>query len=106
MKKSVYYGLRNVWTSRSIKVTASVLLMALLLTSFLMLGVTATGTDVAPPMGSEQVVTVANGDTLWAIAGRVSDDSEDTGYIVFKIKQRNGLTSSTIHPGQQLIVPE
>lgn len=106
MNKTGYQGLRNVWTSRTIKVTASLLLMALLLTSFLMLGVMATGTSVAPPSGEEAIVTVASGDTLWAIAGRVSDDSEDIRYVVFKIKDRNGLDSSTIHPGQQLIIPE
>ena len=54
---------------------------------------------------NEVFVTVNSGDTLWSIASNHYDYIEDTGYAVYLIKQRNQLTSSTIMPGDQLVLP-
>ncbi|MEK3881335.1 LysM peptidoglycan-binding domain-containing protein [Paenibacillus sp. PL2-23] len=50
-------------------------------------------------------MTVGSGDTLWSIASRHAEAGDDIGYLVYRIKQRNGLENVTIHPGQQLIIP-
>jgi LysM repeat protein len=56
----------------------------------------------AEPAG---VYTVEAGDTLWEIAAARTADGEDVRRTVMEIKAYNGLTSSLIVPGQELLVP-
>ncbi len=53
----------------------------------------------------EYTVTVAQGDTLWDIAGRHTEAQEDVREVVFRIAQANKLKSKTVYPGQILKVP-
>ena len=52
-----------------------------------------------------EVVTVMPGDTLTSIAERHSDGEVDTESVVNWIRERNGLESSSLVPGQVLEVP-
>jgi len=84
---------------------ASLMVIALIVTSFYLITAKAgSSSDDAIHQG-EQIVTVSTGDTLWNIASR-HYDVRDKNYVVFLIKQRNGLTNDVIKPGQQLILPE
>ncbi|WP_186445718.1 LysM peptidoglycan-binding domain-containing protein [Paenibacillus cremeus] len=50
-------------------------------------------------------VTVESGDTLWSIASEHVAKGQDVREYVFKLKQVNGLSSSTVHEGQKLLLP-
>lgn len=56
----------------------------------------------------EETYRVKSGDSLWAISGRYCPDSVDRREWVDEVQALNGLTSSTIYPGQRLtvLVPE
>ena len=56
----------------------------------------------APP--APRVVTVAPGDTLWSIAGRVAPDTDPRAEVA-ALQQRNRLTGVDLVPGQLLRVP-
>lgn len=49
-------------------------------------------------------VNVQEGDSLWAIA-QATAPTADPREVVMEIRELNGLTSNTIHPGQVLVVP-
>ncbi|MDF2630258.1 MAG: hypothetical protein K0R39_4089 [Symbiobacteriaceae bacterium] len=49
--------------------------------------------------------TVGYGDTLWAIAEQYNQGGDVRDAIV-AIKRANHLTSATVHPGQELIIPK
>jgi len=53
--------------------------------------------------GRERRYTVQVGDTLWSIAaaGYPGDPREG----VWKLQRRNGLTGTTIVPGQRIVLP-
>jgi nucleoid-associated protein YgaU len=53
--------------------------------------------------GPEQSYSVKPGDTLWSIAERTFAGDPREG--VWKLRERNGLDSATIVPGQVLLVP-
>lgn len=57
------------------------------------------------PVYKEYTVTVADGETLWDIAGRHTEEREDVREVIFRIAQANKLKSKTIYPGQVLKVP-
>ena len=59
---------------------------------------------VAPRVVTTQTVTVAQGDSLWAIAQRTSPQS-DPREVVTAIRELNGMRSNVIHPGQVLLIP-
>ena len=48
---------------------------------------------------------VAEGETLWEIAGRHTEAREDVREVIFRIEQANKLNSKHIYPGQVLKVP-
>jgi LysM repeat protein len=53
--------------------------------------------------GPEQRYVVKPADTLWTIAARTY--AGDTRAGVWKLEQRNHLTSATLVPGQTLVLP-
>ncbi|MHA7963346.1 LysM peptidoglycan-binding domain-containing protein [Paenibacillus sp. CAU 1782] len=89
-----------------LKAIVSAVLFAVLSTCFLIAVTNALPETVAEPSGNEIVIAVGSGDTLWGIAGRHSDGGQDIRYVVHMIKERNGLQTSAIMPGQRLILPE
>jgi LysM repeat protein len=85
-------------------IISTVVLAVLLLAS----SVRAVGPPDAPPTdGPTDAVayTVAAGDTLWAIAGRLAGPGQDRRPVVSEIRRINALEGSLIHPGQTLLVP-
>lgn len=50
-------------------------------------------------------VTVQPGDTLWRIAAQYSNDQQDIREVIWTIKRYNHLRSSTLYPGQTLVLP-
>lgn len=57
------------------------------------------------PVYKEYTVTVAEGETLWEIAGRHTEAREDVREVIIRIEQANKLNSKHIYPGQVLRVP-
>ena len=53
--------------------------------------------------GPERRYVVKPADTLWAIALR--DYGGDPREAVWEIRERNGLTGTTVQPGQLLVLP-
>lgn len=55
------------------------------------------------PGSAPSVVEVQPGDTLWSIARRVAPDA-DTRLVVADLQRRNGLSDTSVVPGQCLVV--
>jgi Uncharacterized protein containing LysM domain len=88
----------------ALKLLAAAALFLLVFTGLSLAGTSASG-DITRPAEGETVFTVGSGDTLWSIANH-HFDNQDTGFVVFAIKERNRLSNSTIFPGQVLIIPK
>ena len=71
----------------------------------LLLGVIAVGLAARTThgAGSERSYVVKPTDTLWSIAARTY--AGDTREGVWRLEQRNHLSSETLRPGQKLILP-
>ena len=93
-------GLRLTARGRRLVVGAAVLLAAAI-------GFAGGRADAAPALaeGSVVEVAVAQGDTLWAIAGRVTAPGEDRRDVVRRIEQLNGMTSAALVAGDVIAVP-
>lgn len=89
-------------TRPQLSVQLSVLL-ATVCVVFLLIG-GAADAEVPPGPATEHVV--AAGDSLWEIATEYVADGEDVRPLIQAIKERSGLTSSTLQPGQVLHIPE
>ncbi|MDQ0058038.1 LysM peptidoglycan-binding domain-containing protein [Paenibacillus harenae] len=89
----------------AIKLIVCAMLFVLLFTSFLLMGTNASGSQNTVEAVNEELVTVYTGDTLWAIANRFAGDEEDVRYVIYLIKERNGLESTNLYPGQKLVIP-
>lgn len=91
----------NARTRVAVLLTSVGLVLALLFT--LTVSASADPSGDLPP-GERVVHLVRQGDTLWDIA-LAHLDGGDVRDLVAHIKQLNGLSSSLILPGQQLLVP-
>lgn len=49
--------------------------------------------------------TVGHGDSLWAIAEQYNQGG-DVRDVMIAIRRANHLTSSIVHPGQELVIPK
>ncbi|MFC5999003.1 LysM peptidoglycan-binding domain-containing protein [Quadrisphaera sp. GCM10027208] len=61
------------------------------------------GPDAAPP--PMDTVVVLPGDTLWGIASGVAAPGEDVRDVIVEIRTLNGLSTSAVNVGQELLVP-
>ena len=53
-----------------------------------------------------QQVVVHGGDTLWAIAGRWTEEGEDVRAVIYRICEANKLEGNAyLMPGQKLVMP-
>ncbi len=58
-----------------------------------------------PVVGPPPVAVVGPHDTLWSIAAR-HDPGRSPGAVVAEIRRLNGLSGSTVHPGEELVLPQ
>ncbi len=85
---------------------ASAVLAGVIVTQLLG-GSSAAGDVGGGETAARQVVTVARGDNLWSLAGRLdSGRMRDRRAIVAQIVELNGLAGDRIYVGQQLVVPD
>jgi LysM repeat protein len=97
--------LRLTRRGRRLARTAIVLLAVL---AALLLSVASRQTPVqagtGPATSATTTVVVQPGQTLWTVARSLSPDA-DARETVARIQELNGLTGSSVRPGQSLIVP-
>ncbi len=89
-------------TRPQLSVQLSVLLAIVVSVSLLIGGAADAGEPPAPAV--EYVVGA--GDTLWDVASRYVAPGEDVRAVIAAIKDRSGITSSTLQPGQVLLIPQ
>ena len=87
---------------RQLSVRLSVFLAAVC-TVFLLIGGAAEA-EGPPPPTVEHVV--GSGDSLWSVASAYVLAGDDVRQLVADIKTLSGITSSTLHPGQVLLIPQ
>ncbi|HYA08811.1 MAG TPA: LysM peptidoglycan-binding domain-containing protein [Gaiellaceae bacterium] len=75
-------------------------LLILLVAAALAIGIVARGSHGAGP---ERTYVVRPADTLWSIAAH--SHAGDTREGVWELEQRNHLRSTTLVPGQRLVLP-
>ncbi len=84
------------------------LLAALVAVLFAAFSLGRSASQAAPPSPTPalqaQRVTVQHGDSLWTLARRIAPD-KDPRDVVAQIREVNDLTSSSLQPGQQLVLP-
>lgn len=81
-------------------ISALIFVLGVLISSAAMMMVASADAPVA-----WQEITVNDGDTLWAIAGKISSESEDIRLKVHAIIEENNLKGANIYPGDTLRVP-
>jgi LysM repeat protein len=81
--------------------------MALVAATAVSVGVgAAVGTALNPVTdAATTTVTVGAGETLWSLAGTAASPGEDLREVVEEIRALNGLVSSDLAVGQELLVP-
>jgi Tfp pilus assembly protein FimV len=89
-------------TRPQLSVQLSVLL-ATVCAVFLLIGGAA---DAEEPPGPSVEHVVTTGDTLWEIAAEHVAEGDDVRPMIVAIKERSGLTTSTLQPGQVLHIPK
>ncbi|MBD2847976.1 LysM peptidoglycan-binding domain-containing protein [Paenibacillus sp. IB182496] len=87
------------------RIVAAFAVFVLLFAGFFVIQSTAGMEHPEPAGADEQWITVSAGDTLWDIAARVKPAEADIREIVFQLRHRNGLSSSSLQVGQRLIIP-
>ena len=84
------------------------LLLALVAVLFAAFSLGRSASQAAPtadgPSAPAQHVVVQPGESLWTVAQRTAPD-HDPREVVARLRELNGLTTSQLQPGQQLIVP-
>lgn len=93
--------MNRVSSGTQLSVRLSLFLVALVAV-FLLIGGAASA-DTLPEPTTEYVV--ASGDTLWAIASRLTPEGDDVRVLLREIKDLSGIRSSSLTPGQVLVVP-
>ncbi|RAP78211.1 LysM peptidoglycan-binding domain-containing protein [Paenibacillus montanisoli] len=88
-----------------LRLGVATLFFVLLFTGLTIMTSQANSEHPAEPTASERIVVVGAGDTLWNIASRVRKEGEDIRHVVYSLKKRNNLSTSTLQTGQSLIVP-
>jgi LysM repeat protein len=81
-----------------------VVLVLCLLLAGLVAALVASTSRAAQP-GEPAVAVVQPGDTLWSVAARHAPSDDPYG-VIEEIRRLNHLTGNTIHPGQELILPQ
>lgn len=94
---------RQGWKSARLLFFAGALL--LLFVGFSLMRTYANEATPAVPGEGEKTVTAVAGDTLWRIASEVKRSGLDTREAVYRIMDRNDLSSSEIDSGERLIIP-
>ncbi|MBW7454109.1 LysM peptidoglycan-binding domain-containing protein [Paenibacillus sepulcri] len=87
------------------RMIAAILFFSLLFVGFSIMQGSATSEHPAEPAAGEKVISISEGQTLWEIAGDLRKEGEDIRRIIYDLKERNNLTSSTLMAGQTLIIP-
>jgi LysM repeat protein len=82
------------------RVAALVLCLLLSVGVAAVVGSVSQASDPAEP----QVAVVEPGDTLWSVAARHMPSRDPYG-VIEEIRRLNDLRDSTIHPGQELMLP-
>jgi hypothetical protein len=82
-------------------------LMIVLATSVMFGGGSVATSEKGEPSPTE-VITVGQGDTLWAIASEIAADTgeRDVRTVMAHIEDLNGLDSTMLQAGQQLRIPQ
>ncbi|MFO7299974.1 MAG: LysM peptidoglycan-binding domain-containing protein [Actinomycetes bacterium] len=80
------------------------LLLVAVVTAFLLIGGADAGAETPglPPITH----VVESGDTLWSIAAAHTEPGADVRVTIDEIMEASGLATSTIHPGQVLLIPQ
>lgn len=65
----------------------------------------ASGEAGVPASADEIVISVDSGDTLWELAASYKKEGMDTREAVHSVMKRNGLSSSALEVGQELVLP-
>ncbi|GGD63965.1 hypothetical protein GCM10010911_22120 [Paenibacillus nasutitermitis] len=84
---------------------AAMLFFFLLFIGFSLMKGNAVSDHPAVPAVGEKLITISAGQTLWGIAGELRQEGQDIRRIIYDLKERNNLTSSTLTAGQTLIIP-
>jgi hypothetical protein len=79
--------------------------LVVLVGAVLMLRAPLAAAGPALPGVPVHAVTVSSGETLWGLASSVTGPGEDVRDVLDRIVELNALSDSTVHPGQQLLVP-
>lgn len=72
-----------------------------LVAAFLLL---STRVEAEEPLVTTAYV-VTSGDTLWEIAGTITEPGASVQAVIAEVRAINGLESTTLRPGQKLLLP-
>ncbi len=86
-----------------LSVRLSMLLVAIA-AAFLLVG--GAGADAGTPPTPPQEYVVESGDTLWEVAARHTAPGDDVRVVIGQIKAASGIATSSLRPGQVLLIPE
>ena len=93
-----------VLTRRGRRVVAILALLPIVAIFWLMGMRNAQASDTTTPRPTMQTITVKAGQTLWTIAEKAAPN-EDPRATIYAIQKINGLNTSAVVAGQQIILP-